>query len=80
MARSSVLADWMRLPCPNCWRLDLTTVPEPTCWLGATVTDEAMTSAKSVRLFLKPLVPTLARLWLIVAISVCDAWRPDSEV
>ena len=80
MARSSAPPDWIRLPSVNCCRLAFTTVPDPTISVGAVVTFEAMMSANSVRLFLKPFVETLARLCEMVDISVCDAWRPVSEV
>jgi hypothetical protein len=79
-ARSSALADWMRLPWLNCCRLPCTTVPEPICCAGFSDTLDAITSANSVRLFLNPLVETFARLCEIVDISVCEAWRPESEV
>ena len=49
-------------------------------WVGLSDTLEAMTSPNSVRLFLKPLVETFARLCEIVDISVCADWRPLSEV
>lgn len=72
--------DWTRLPSPNCWRLPFTTVPDPTICVGATARFDAITSANSARLFLKPVVPTLARLCEIDAMSTCEAFRPESEV
>jgi hypothetical protein len=68
--RSSEEPVVFKLPSVNCWRLPFTTVPEPTILVGSVATLDAITSAKSVRLFLKPLVETLARLCETVESSV----------
>ena len=70
IAMSSDDCDWTRLPWPNCWRVAFTTVPEPTICVGERSRLDAITSANSVRLRLKPLVATFARLCEIVESSV----------
>ena len=57
------------MPWANCWLLAFTTTPDPTILVGEMLTLDAITSANSVRLFLKPLVATLARLCEMVFIS-----------
>src|SRR3569833_1200330 len=74
-ARSSDEPVVLSTPSVNCWRMALTTSPEPTALVGSAARLEAITSAISVRLFLKPLVETLARLCEMVDISVWAAWR-----
>ena len=54
----------------------------PIPWIsrGLDSAEAPTTSAKSVRLFLKPLVSVLAMLWAMTPRSVCAFLRPLSEI
>ena len=62
--------DWFSVPSLKDWVMLLVTEPEPICWLGELVIDDAITSANCARLFLKPPVETLATLFEMTDMSV----------
>ena len=80
MARSSAFKLDSMLPCVNCCLIDFRMVPEPMAELAACNGEVAKISPNSARDRLKPVVPVLAMLFEMAAISACAPFRPVSEV